>query len=614
MAFTKIVPAVIAARPRGRTGEPGPPGAPGDQMSFDTRAIAQATSIDPAVNHLRVAGLNALGDCPDMTFTRKSSAQPFGFQSADGAFWGRIKGSIVDVRQFSVVMYPDEASALASADQSAAFAFADGDEIYIPEGYVRLATDAALYRVPVTTQRRTRAPKWRGAGCYKTFVICDAVNSAVLGTRLSQAAHDAGGFYFCWSGWIEDITFIRGTAADASAIEIIATDTFNINVTIETNGADVGLTGHGIMFPFSLGGVLPPGAPTADSIQSMSVRIDGLINGVLKSGIYNPHGGVGNCVSTAHVANCGHNGAFTKSGQWEFLGAFSSNAKDGTHASEERGGLVLAFADESGSTPHNVRVKCEFDYNRYCHIQARAAAGLVADGSRFVQQTNARPLIDVILGSNTGELVSSSTFRDCQFRHVGGANPNISFFSIGANQVDILNPAWVHDPTTTNTTKYDGNLSLISILDASTKAYGPAANTLAWMTAGARRGSVNSDGTFFFGASQTPSASVAGTRIGDMAASGHIVSSGGATSFTPFLFVNANGTVGSITMTGSTTGFNTSSDRRLNRDFAPLVNGGEIIDALAPVIFRWRKGGDPGVGFVAQEVYAIAPEVVVPRR
>lgn len=528
-----------------------------------------------------------------------------------------VSSGAIDVRMFGAVAFPDEASGLAGPDQSGAFAaaltFADGREILVPPGYFRISTDAAVFRIPISAKRRVAAPKWTGSGFYKTYIICDAANSAVLGTRLSQAAHDAGGFYYCWGGWIRDMTFVRGTAANASAIEIVGTDTFDIQFVCETNGAGLGLTGHALMFPLSLGGSLPPSALTADSIQSQNIKIDGLINGVARAGVFNPHGGLGNCVCAANIANCGWSGVYTKSGQWDFTGVFSSNATDAAHPSEQRGGLVLAFAAESGSTPHNIRLKCEFDDNRYAHIQASAASGLVADGCRFVQQVSARPGIDIILGSSSGSLVSNSTFRDCSFRHAGSASPNNSFFSIGPNQVDIINAAWTYDPGTTNTTKYAGDLSQFNVLDTSTNMYSPATNTLAWKTNGVHRGRIEPAGALLWGTAVTPSATQAGTRIGDMVNNGHLFSSGTVASFGVATFINANGPVGSIAMSASATAYNTSSDGRLKTERVAL-EAIEIVRALQAYEFTWEyaAGRPRGVGFIAQEVWQVVPDAVTP--
>ncbi|MGA9796207.1 MAG: DUF2793 domain-containing protein [Rhizomicrobium sp.] len=74
-------------------------------------------------------------------------------------------------------------------------------------------------------------------------------------------------------------------------------------------------------------------------------------------------------------------------------------------------------------------------------------------------------------------------------------------------------------------------------------------------------------------------------------------------------FENGNGVVGSISTSGSATSFNTSSDRRLKTDIAPLC-AGALMDALAPVTFAWKADGARGAGFIADELQAVVPEAV----
>lgn len=67
-----------------------------------------------------------------------------------------------------------------------------------------------------------------------------------------------------------------------------------------------------------------------------------------------------------------------------------------------------------------------------------------------------------------------------------------------------------------------------------------------------------------------------------------------------------------LDLTGSirAVGFYYSSDRRLKKDIRPLVNPVEKIKALEGVSFKWKKTGVPTMGFIAQDVEKIIPEVV----
>jgi hypothetical protein len=79
---------------------------------------------------------------------------------------------------------------------------------------------------------------------------------------------------------------------------------------------------------------------------------------------------------------------------------------------------------------------------------------------------------------------------------------------------------------------------------------------------------------------------------------------------THFFFTNANGNVGSITTTGSTTAYNTSSDYRLKQDVQPMTGALARNALLKPVTFKWKVDGANGEGFIAHELQAVLPEAV----
>lgn len=78
-------------------------------------------------------------------------------------------------------------------------------------------------------------------------------------------------------------------------------------------------------------------------------------------------------------------------------------------------------------------------------------------------------------------------------------------------------------------------------------------------------------------------------------------------------FVNAADTVnvGSITTTGTTTAYNTSSDQRLKEAIEALEGALDTILALRPVSFTWQVDGSQGQGFLAHELQAVVPDAVV---
>jgi hypothetical protein len=74
-------------------------------------------------------------------------------------------------------------------------------------------------------------------------------------------------------------------------------------------------------------------------------------------------------------------------------------------------------------------------------------------------------------------------------------------------------------------------------------------------------------------------------------------------------FRKDNSTVGSISVTGSATTYNTSSDARL-KDVTGEARGLEVITKLNPVAYNWKADGKADEGLIAQEVKEIVPNAV----
>jgi hypothetical protein len=76
-------------------------------------------------------------------------------------------------------------------------------------------------------------------------------------------------------------------------------------------------------------------------------------------------------------------------------------------------------------------------------------------------------------------------------------------------------------------------------------------------------------------------------------------------------FYNANGIVGSISCSGSSTAFNTSSDYRLKENVAPMTGATERLKQLLPKRFNFIADADTTVdGFLAHEVQSVVPEAI----
>jgi hypothetical protein len=136
----------------------------------------------------------------------------------------------------------------------------------------------------------------------------------------------------------------------------------------------------------------------------------------------------------------------------------------------------------------------------------------------------------------------------------------------------------------------------------------PSGASMAWYTNATERMRIDSSGYLLVGTSSTfdnvsyliaqfqggVSTKIAGT---------------GATS--QMSFFNDNGRVGYIGTSGTTTTYYTSSDARMKENVADAEDAGVLVDSIQVRKFDWKADGShQRYGFIAQELYEIAPEAV----
>jgi hypothetical protein len=76
-------------------------------------------------------------------------------------------------------------------------------------------------------------------------------------------------------------------------------------------------------------------------------------------------------------------------------------------------------------------------------------------------------------------------------------------------------------------------------------------------------------------------------------------------------FINGNGEVGSISSSGTTTTYATSSDYRLKNSVAPMTGALEKVALLKPCTYKWNVDGLDCQGFIAHELAEVVPDCVV---
>ena len=146
--------------------------------------------------------------------------------------------------------------------------------------------------------------------------------------------------------------------------------------------------------------------------------------------------------------------------------------------------------------------------------------------------------------------------------------------------------------------------------DTNTGVFFPAADNVAFTTAGVSRGQFDSSGNFLFNTT-TDFIGVTSTCLLFKDAGAALRIKRGTDDGGLVVFYNS-ATVGSgsISVSGSTTAYNTSSDYRLKENIAPMTNALNKLSQLKPVTYVWKQTQASGQGFIAHELQQVVPECV----
>ena len=148
--------------------------------------------------------------------------------------------------------------------------------------------------------------------------------------------------------------------------------------------------------------------------------------------------------------------------------------------------------------------------------------------------------------------------------------------------------------------------------------YNHSSDFMAFRTASTERARITSAGQFLVGTQNTNPAynAVDGIALSptflSVSNTGGVAGAFNRNSDGVVLYWTRSGAaVGDISVTTTSTAYNTSSDYRLKDNQQPLTNSGAFIDALQPKTWNWKADGSKGVGFVAHEVQEVSPGTVV---
>jgi hypothetical protein len=116
---------------------------------------------------------------------------------------------------------------------------------------------------------------------------------------------------------------------------------------------------------------------------------------------------------------------------------------------------------------------------------------------------------------------------------------------------------------------------------------------------------------YFTSTGAAPSSTVSGVAIQNPRLIGPtLFSSGNVSDERSFVqFINANGVVGQITTSGTSTSYVTTSDYRLKRDLKDY-NGLNLVSAIKTYDYEWKSDSTRSYGVLAHELQGIIPQAV----
>lgn len=304
------------------------------------------------------------------------------------------------------------------------------------------------------------------------------------------------------------------------------------------------------------------------------------------------------CTGTAFFANVIGSAAGPTSASDKAIARFNGTTgkiiQNSAATIDDSGNLTASGAISSSTT---------FQSSTSSVILAPTGAGGV-----YLRPNGAASLTGQAVVDNTGALTGTGTFTSgTTFQ---SSTSNVVLAPTGAGFV-LLRPNGAGSTTGQMTVSSAGAVVVADALTANNLAiFNVSSNEICRvdstsLTIGKTSPNLTAAGTSFFGTS-TSKGLFQCTRDHNIVGQFNVINPVGTETIIEF---HTSGTAkGSVTINGSTTAYNTTSDRRLKENPRPF-DSGAILDKLKVYQFDWKAGGS-GYGVFAQEAVKVFPDAV----